>query len=345
MWVEALEKGDPFPLGAAIPPALAASFERIRARLMHQDRAREQLEDGIERIQAALTKLALLDHDTSIPHDSGNPMVDAAFITINMLGEELEHALDSAEKARRAAVEANHTKSVFLANMSHELRTPLNAIIGFSDVMRREMFGPLPNPRYREYVRDINVSGEHLLHLINQVLDMSKAESGQLELAEEAIDIEAMTTAAFRMVTPQADKAGVALDMTIEPGLPALLGERLRVTEVLLNLLSNAVKFTDAGGRVTVAAACTPAGELTMTVADTGVGMSAADIPRALAPFVQLENNRGRNLAGTGLGLPLARKMTELHGGTLDVVSSPGAGTKVTLVFPAVRVQRERLSA
>ena len=147
------------------------------------------------------------------------------------------------------------------------------------------------------------------------------------------------------MVTPQAEKAGVVLERAIEPGLPALTGDRLRLTEVLLNLLSNAVKFTDAGGRVTVSAGCIDTGELVVTVADTGIGMTAEDIPRAMAPFVQLDNNRGRNLTGTGLGLPLAQKMTELHGGTLEVVSAPGAGTKVTLIFPAARVERGRLSA
>ena len=261
------------------------------------------------------------------------------------LQEDVRRHTQALASAMEHVIAAGQAKSSFLASMSHELRTPLNAIIGFSDVMVRELFGPLQNPRYREYANDINTSGEHLLQLINQVLDMSKAESGRLELEEEAIDVGAMAVSACRMVTPQAEKAGVALGMEIEPGLPALTGDRLRLTEVLLNLLSNAVKFTDAGGRVTVTAGCGDSGGLVVSVADTGIGMAVEDIPRAMAPFVQLDNNRGRNLTGTGLGLPLARKMTELHGGRFELASAPGTGTTVTLRFPSARVQRARLTA
>ncbi|MFN4088068.1 MAG: CHASE4 domain-containing protein [Alphaproteobacteria bacterium] len=247
--------------------------------------------------------------------------------------------------AMEHVVAAGQAKAAFMASMSHELRTPLNAIIGFSDVMAREMFGPLQNPRYREYANDIHISGEHLLNLVNQVLDMSKAESGRLELSEEPIELDELGAAAIRMVTPQAAQAGIALECKIAPGVPPLLGDRLRLMEVLLNLLSNAVKFSDPGGSVTLSAWCAERGGIGIEVRDTGVGMSPDDIPRAMAPFVQLDNNHGRNLKGTGLGLPLARKMTELHGGEFLLASGLGEGTRATLLFPAARVAPAELRA
>ena len=242
--------------------------------------------------------------------------------------------------ARDAAEAASLAKSRFLANMSHELRTPLNAIIGFSEMMRDQLRGPVGS--YRDYVIHIHDSGTHLLSLINGILDLSKAQAGRLELIEEPVDLDALLTRCLALMQPQADRAGIEISCAAEAGLPLIAADEGKLKQIVLNLLSNAVKFTPGGGAVRVGAARAPGGDLLVTVADTGIGMAPADIPRAMQPFQQLESTLSRKFAGTGLGLPLARQLAELHGGALELVSAPGHGTTATVRLPALRL-RERI--
>ncbi len=237
-------------------------------------------------------------------------------------------------EALRSAEEANRAKTEFLANMSHELRTPLNAIMGFSEMMLRETFGPLGSARYRDYARDINDSAGFLLQLIQDILDMAKAEAGKLGIEEERVDLAAVIDSSVRLLADRARRGEVRLSQRIA-GLPHLRADGRRIRQVLLNLISNAVKFTPAGGTVVVEAMQEPGGDILITVADTGIGIAPEDVPRALEPFVQL--GRGQWQEGTGLGLPLCQSLIRLHGGSLKLDSRPGAGTTVRIRLPAAR--------
>jgi signal transduction histidine kinase len=246
-------------------------------------------------------------------------------------GADLRTALDSAAASNRA-------KSQFLATMSHELRTPLNSVIGFAELLGVELHGPMGDARYRDYASSIRDSGAHLLALINDVLDFAKIDAGRLELAEEEIDIGELFEASLRMVKSAADEAGLALHKEIAEGeLLRLRGDHRRVKQVLLNLLSNAIKFTPGPGTVTISAG-RQGGRIVITVADTGIGIAADDLHKALEPFGQIDNRLARAYEGTGLGLPLSKQLMALHGGSLRLDSVPGAGTTVTLSFPAERV-------
>ncbi|HUK58189.1 MAG TPA: ATP-binding protein [Stellaceae bacterium] len=240
-------------------------------------------------------------------------------------------------RAKEEAELASRSKSEFLANMSHELRTPLNAIIGFADILRGEIFGPLGDSRYADYATDIRDSGLHLLKLINDVLDVSKVEFGKIELAEEAVDIVGVIEGCIRLMRERVDAAGLHLNQAMPVTLPLVQCDELRMKQVLLNLLSNAVKFTPAGGTITVRARLTERG-LGITVEDTGIGIAPGDIEKALRPFGQIDSRLARKYQGTGLGLPLAKSMIELHGGRLDIESTAGEGTRVTLWLPIERM-------
>jgi signal transduction histidine kinase len=240
--------------------------------------------------------------------------------------------------AKVEAETANRTKSEFLANMSHELRTPLNAVIGFSEVIKMGMFGPI-NERYRSYGTDIFKSGTYLLELINEILDLSKLEARQLELDEEAVDLSAVIWAGKRLIETLAQKSKVRLSEDIDADLPAVRGDDRRLRQILINLLSNAVKFTPEGGQVRVAAHLREGG-IAISVTDTGIGMRAEDIPKALEPFGQINSKISRKYEGTGLGLPLAKHLIELHGGGLSIESEVNVGTTVTITLPPARVIR-----
>jgi len=239
--------------------------------------------------------------------------------------------------AKEEAESASRFKSQFLANMSHELRTPLNAILGFSEMIRDETIGPVA-PRYRGYASDIVLAGRHLLRVINDVLDLSKVESGRMELREESVDLIAMIVACCRMLQARADDASIALRVRMGADLPNVLADPMRLQQVLLNLLANAVKFTPAGGSVTVDATASVDAGVRISIADTGIGMNAEDIPTALKPFRQLEMQQSRRYEGTGLGLPIAKMLIELHGGTLGIESEIGRGTIVTIHLPPARL-------
>jgi signal transduction histidine kinase len=245
-----------------------------------------------------------------------------------------EAALRSAQAAQNRAELANRAKSEFLANMSHELRTPLNAIIGFSDVMRMQVLGPL-DERYRGYSSDISASGNHLLKIINELLDLAKIEAGRDELNTAPHELGLLLTDCQRLVQGRAEEAGLRLEVDSGPAmLTRVVVDAVKVKQVLLNLLSNAIKFTPTGGTVTLSAGEPDCGWTAVRVTDTGIGMTPDEIDIALQPFRQVDNSYTRKYQGTGLGLPLAKILTERHGGTLDIASMPKQGTTVTIRFP-----------
>ena len=246
------------------------------------------------------------------------------------------------ERQLRAALEnaevANQSKTAFLANMSHELRTPLNAIMGFAELMQHRLFGPLGHPRYEEYANDIHKSGSYLLELISDLLDLAKAEAGKLELAEKIVNIESVIEESVELVIPQAQECNVLVHIQKVNKLPYLWGDPRFLKQILINLLTNAIKFTPSGGVVTIVGDVNKLKGITLTIADTGMGMELDEIPKAFSTFGQTSTmpvHKGQR--GTGLGLPLTRRLVELHGGALNLESKPGVGTVVTVQFPAWR--------
>lgn len=255
-----------------------------------------------------------------------------------LLQEETRKAYEALRLAKDAAEVANRAKSEFLASMSHELRTPLNAVMGFSETMLKEILGPLNNESYRQYVKHIYESADHLLEIINDILDVSKAEAGKLELVEEEIDVKETIDAACELIKVRAEAGGVELICNTPDNLPRIYADQRKLKQIVLNLLSNAVKFTPVHGRVEISSALRPGAGLVIVVRDTGIGIAKSDIPRVLEPFVQVESSLSRRHEGTGLGLPLVDALTRLHGGQLRIESNLGAGTVVTVTFPPHRV-------
>ncbi len=245
-------------------------------------------------------------------------------------------------EAKEKAELANSAKSEFLAAMSHELRTPLNAIIGFSEIMKTSVFGPLGDARYKEYVDDIHGSGTHLIAIINDILDLAKIEAGKVELDEEYVNIATAVGASVRMIKKRAEEAGVTVVAEVGENLPRLFADKRKLKQIVINLLSNAVKFTPAGGKVTLRAEVDGERNLELVVADTGIGIAPADIPKAMVPFSQVDGTLSRKYDGAGLGLPLAKRLVELHGGTLRLQSEVDSGTRVTVRFPAQRLAPEK---
>lgn len=255
--------------------------------------------------------------------------------------DDLSRLARDLSREKRRAEAANRSQTDFLANMSHELRTPLNAVIGFSEMLEGQYFGPL-TARQRDYVKDIHASGTHLLTIINDILDLSKVEAGQIQLASETVDLQQVLEAAITLVRNRAEQGGVTVAALADSDLPVITGDALRLKQVLLNLLSNAVKFTEPGGKVMAGLAREGGtGDILITVRDTGIGMSQEDIALAVQPFKQISTPFSKSQEGTGLGLPIVASLVRLHGGSLDIASQPGEGTTVVVRLPAKRVMRK----
>lgn len=251
--------------------------------------------------------------------------------------EELREHQDHLIAAREEAEVANRAKTEFLANMGHELRTPLSAIIGFSTIIRDGMFGPI-SQRYADYADAIAESGNHLLAIINGILDMARAEANRLVLVEEEVEIARAVAFSIGTIEEMARSADIDCRSEIPEDLPQFLGDAAKLRQVLINLLSNAVKFTPSGGRVRVSVEHDADHGLAFRVVDNGIGIPPDKLPLALAPFGQIDGGLDRKYDGTGLGLPLAKRLVELHGGTMEIDSEPGKGTVVTARFPRERV-------
>ncbi len=263
----------------------------------------------------------------------GSRTADGGFVFFISDFTAIKEREEDSKRARMAAEAASAAKSRFLTNMSHELRTPLNAIIGFSEIIATQLFGPLGNPRYRDYAIDIQRGGRHLLDVINSVLEISRSEAGKQSLNAQDVDLRYLLRDCARMLAGQCEAGGIAFSLD-EGDAPALVGgEKAKLRQIFLNLLSNAVKFTPPGGAVR-ATLSAHGDEVRVEIADTGIGMSAEEIQIALTPFGQVDSRLERKYDGTGLGLPLAQSLTELHGGTLEVESDPGIGTVVRMRFP-----------
>lgn len=299
-------------------------------RLVVSGRAGVPVEFSLKRLDGEIIRVLV---SAAIVHFHGRRALLIGIQDVTARHKEAE----ALREARDQATAASRSKSEFLANMSHELRTPLNAIIGFSEALERELFGPVGNPRYREYAEDIHDSGVHLLSLINDILDLSKIEAGHFKLHEDETEIDHIVAAATRIVRHRAQQANIAIDCNLPTPALVLVADERALKQVLINLVSNAVKFSPDGSLVSVSAHVTPK-SLRIAVTDRGVGIAVEDIPRALTPFTQLDGSLSRTHEGTGLGLPLAKHLTELHGGTLSIESTVGAGTTVFVDLPVSRI-------
>jgi two-component system cell cycle sensor histidine kinase PleC len=281
--------------------------------------------------QAYFTMLAQRLYSTTLATLEARAEKDA------LIGE-LEQAKAISDEARSRAEAANISKSRFLAQMSHELRTPLNAILGFSEVMKSEVFGPHAVPTYKEYAADIHNSGVHLLNLINEILDLSRIEAGRYELNEEAVDLALVVADCHRLLQLRARNRGISIHEAFEPDLPRLWADERACRQICLNLLSNAIKFTPQGGEVWLKVGWTAAGGQYMSVKDNGPGIPEDEIPIVLASFGQGTNAIKSAEQGTGLGLPIAKNLIDMHNGTFTLKSKLRFGTEVIVTFPAERV-------
>lgn len=285
----------------------------------------------------ALRKGAYDYCDKNCDPDELMAALDRAFER-HRLEAENRMAYETLRAAKESAEAASRAKTEFLANVSHELRTPLNAIIGFSELMLNGARGPIGNADYRGYLKDIFDAGTDLLRLINEILDLSKAEAGRLELLEDTVDVANVVRTVARLVGPRVESAGLALVTDLPDLPPFLFCDRLKLKQILLNLLSNAIKFTEPGGKVSIAVGVETEHGLYVSVSDTGIGIASDNLPHVLQPFVQVDSALNRTHNGTGLGLPLAAAMVELHGGRLVIDSEPGRGTTVRAYLPLARI-------
>ena len=258
--------------------------------------------------------------------------------------QEAERAAELAHEAMIEAQAASRAKTEFLANMSHELRSPLNAVIGFSQVMMDNLFGPLGSPKYDTYCRDIHASGNHLLSVINDILDLAKIEAGKVQLDEQLVDVDEVTAFCLSVIRDRAEARRIRLTHEVPAAVPGLIADEQKLKQMLINLLSNAVKFTLEGGDVTLRIEIDGEGCFLFGVRDTGIGMSEGDLQRVVEPFTQVDSGLNRRYEGTGLGLPITKSFMELHGGRLALESHLGVGTTATLVFPPSRVAAQHTS-
>ncbi|MBT8202383.1 MAG: GAF domain-containing sensor histidine kinase [Acidimicrobiia bacterium] len=277
----------------------------------------------------AVGTLCVIDR---VPRDLDRTQTESLLALSRMVVAQMELRL-----AKDHAEAADKAKMRFLANMSHEIRTPLNAILGLSEVMSVEAYGPLGDDRYGEFVSDIHGAGNHLLGLIDEVLDYAAVEGDHLKLKEAMVDPDAIVDSVMRMLAVHSREKGIELTASVPDGLPLVLADEQRLRQVLINLGTNAIKFTPAGGRVELRVSTTPAGGMQIVVSDTGIGMTADELDVALTPFGQIEGDVAMR-SGSGLGLPITKRLVESHGGILQLSSSPGGGTEATMTLPAARV-------
>lgn len=297
----------------------------------------------------ALSSLALMNMSAFVLHDDTLSRVFIILLPIFMVilvtnGIKAARSYTIAMKLRfenedlaAALVRANQAKSAFLASMSHELRTPLNAIIGYTDLMRQRTFGPVMPNRYAAYVDDIHASGQHLLQMINDLLDIAKIEAGKQELAFEALRLEEVARNAMRFVEPQADRTSICLSMNFAADA-VIMGDERAIKQVLVNLLSNAIKFSRPGSEVVIFCRPSSAGQLSLGVQDYGTGMTRDVMERVLLPFEQGSDAYTVEGRGTGLGLAICKQLVEAHGGELRLESAPGVGSTIWADFPEQRV-------
>jgi signal transduction histidine kinase len=267
----------------------------------------------------------------------GRPLDDGGFVSTYEDISERKRDEIALLQAKEEAEIASRTKSDFLANVSHELRTPLNGIIGFSEIIEEEIFGPFGNDRYKSYVSDIKVAGHHLLDLINDILDVAKIEAGALNIVSEPVSVAAVIGSSLKLLNRQAAEKSQVLNVEVAKNLPQLLGDRLRLSQVVINLLSNAIKFTPDEGEISINAKLEN-GDLLISVRDSGIGIAQHEIERIFQPFQQIGQIHTRNHEGSGLGLALVRSLVELHDGTAHIESELGVGTTVTIRFPKTRL-------
>ena len=281
----------------------------------------------------AMGTLCVIDR---VPRELDPRQLEALGALARMVVAQLE-----LRRATEIAETADRNKMLFLATMSHEIRTPLNAILGLSDLIAMETFGPVGDPRYCEYAGDINASGEHLLELMNDILDLSRIEAQELTLDETVVDLACPIDAVIRMVANRASEKEIELTHEVAGDLPEIVADERRIRQVLLNLVTNAIKFTPRGGDVAVVASIAGDGGVEIAVTDNGIGMSAAEIQTALAPFGQIANEVTTDV-GSGLGLPISKRLIEGHQGVLELRSEPGSGTTAIVRLPVERVHSLR---
>jgi signal transduction histidine kinase len=269
-----------------------------------------------------------------------------AAVTEGVLSEEWarRRTEDQLRQALLRAEAASKAKTDFLANMSHELRTPLTAILGFSETIKNQVFGPVVPAKYGEYVDQIHASGNHLLAIVTDVLDMSRIEAGEAKVDETDVALDTAAEESLQMLRPRIERKRLQIDVDIGAAVPHLRADRRMVKQMLLNLLGNAVTYTPNGGSVRLSAGTTARGQIAIEIRDTGIGIAKADLERVMEPFHIAENPHVRSYQGIGLGLPLTRSLARLHGGTLTLDSEVGVGTVATLTFPADRVIDPSLS-
>ncbi|MEO3427656.1 ATP-binding protein [Pelagibius sp. CAU 1746] len=327
------------------PGAVEASYEAFLDCVHPDDKA------AVNRAMDAIARQDFYMVDHRVVHPDGTVLYvselaevvrDSAGLPIKLIGTTQDVTEDKVAemalmRAKRGAEAANQAKSAFLATMSHELRTPLNAIIGFAQLLERQLEGPAKVSKYSEYIGHIRESGEHLLAVINDILDLSRVEAGQSALSESAIDIAELVQRTTTLMEAKARSGGLALRLRLADGLPLLRGDERALKQVLLNLVANALKFTERGGEVSVELSLSGE-ELVLAVRDSGIGIAEKDHERIFEPFVQAESAFSRRYEGTGLGLPLVKSLVEMHGGRIALESAPGQGTLVSVFFPAERL-------
>jgi len=304
-----------------------------------------ELADTARRVSAEKDYSLRAARDNSIPAGHNNE-IETLIVAFNAMLDEIQERdqqllkkNEELGKAKEVAESANRAKSHFLANISHELRTPLNAIIGFSSIIINQLFGALGHTKYMEYAHDINDAGVHLLDIINDILDLSKAEAGKLALVFEEVHVERAIKKCITIMSERATEGNVTITTDIPKNLPYVVADRLRFIQIILNILSNAVKFTEKGGNVNIQVRTESRGgivtDFIIAIKDTGIGMAKENIPKVFQSFGQIDSGLNRRYEGTGLGLPLTKKLVELHQGSIVLESELGVGTTVTLHFLA----------